>query len=685
MPLRSRLVRIGRAALALVVASCVDSPSLTSPRATLGLGGRETGIDITMTPQRDTLRVGDTVQFSGSGIDRKGRLILPGQVVWSSADVGIVQISRGGLAVAGPGTGTVRISATTETGKGLVNVIVVARPEAPPPPPPETPPPPTPPAPPPLGPSDVTFTVNTGATFEISRFIYGGNFLEDPAVWGGATPPTEMTLNRMGGNRLSAYNWENNYSNAGADFNFQNDQYLSSSTTPGQAVRSRANASFARNQAFMATIPMLGHVSADACNCNVGTSDADRANRLATRFRISQPFKGSAFSLTPNANDGFVYQDEFVNWFESAFPGRSSNPTAPVFYSLDNEPDIWHATHREIQSDSGDNPNRRRLQTYQGLSQTSAEYARAVKSVSPNALVFGPAVATYAGLVTAGRYPSPDPQFGNQNFFDVYLAQMRAAEARYGRRLLDVLDTHWYPAAGTPNGEINNDYATQDDAMAQARMQAPRSLWDPTYNENSWVNSVTGGPIRLIPRLRDQIAQHYPATRIAITEYYYGRAGDISGGIAQADVLGIFGREGVYAATFWPQAGIWAAPYGGDGRRAYAYAFGAFRMFRNYDGAGGRFGDTGLRTTTSDANVSSVYASRDPNGNIVLIAINKASTAKVVNITLQGAGGLTAARTWVMSAASSTPVRGADVPMTGGNALAYSMPATSVTTLLLVP
>jgi Glycosyl hydrolase family 30 beta sandwich domain len=251
--------------------------------------------------------------------------------------------------------------------------------------------------------------------------------------------------------------------------------------------------------------------------------------------------------------------------------------------------------------------------------------------------------------------------------------------------LLDVLDTHWYPAAGTSGGEINNDYAPQDDAMVQARVQAPRSLWDPTYNEGSWVSGVTSGPIRLIPRLKDQIAAHYPGTRIAITEYYYGRGGDVSGGIAQADVLGIFGREGVYAATLWPQAGIWANPYGGDGRRAYAFAFGAFRMFRNYDGAGGRFGDTGLRATTTDVAASSVYASRDPNGNIVLVVINKSNAVKVTNIALQGASGLATARTYVMSAASADPVRGANAAVFAGSTVTYSMPAMSVTTIVVAP
>jgi hypothetical protein len=539
----------------------------------------------------------------------------------------------------------------------------------------------------PAVPVDITATVNGASTFDISRFIYGVNFADDAAVWGNTTPPADITLNRFGGNRLTAYNWENNYSNAGSDFQYNNDQYLSSSTTPGAAVSTRATATFNRGQAFMATIPMLGYVSADAAG-SMGITDADRTNRLATRFRMSRAAKGSAFTTTPNANDGFVYQDEFVNWFESRYPGRTTNPTAPVFYSLDNEPDIWHSTHKEIQSNINDNPNTERLQTYSALSDTSAVYARAIKAVVPNAIIFGPATATYAGVTLLGRITNgtifPDPVYGSQNFFDVYLQRMQAASTQAGRRLLDVLDLHFYSEATAGGVGILNDRATQTAAMVDARVQAPRSLWDPTYRETSWVADVAGGPIRLIPRLKAQIAANYPGTRLAITEYSYGRTGDIAGGVAQADALGIFGREGLFAATLWPLTDVSAPGYNGSGATAYAYCFGAFRMYRNYDGAGNSFGDIGLAATTSNVAQSSIYASRTSSGRIVIIAINKTTTSKVVNIALTAVGTPTVAQVYTMVNGSPNPTRQADVPV-GAGGITYTMPAMSVTTLAMIP
>ncbi len=541
------------------------------------------------------------------------------------------------------------------------------------------------PLPPPPAGTDVALTITATVTHPISRYIYGGNFIDDPANYTGGVPPVEMTFNRMGGNRLSAYNWENNFSNAGADFNWQNDRYLSSSTTPGNAVRQHAAPSFSRNQAFLATVPMLGYVAADDCGCNVGTTDAARATRLATHFRVSKSAKGAAFALSPNTGDATVYQDEFVNWLETTYPGRSTHATAPLMYSLDNEPDIWYVTHREVLSDSLDNANLSRKQTYTGFIDTTIAYARAIKAVAPGALIFGPAVATYTGVANLGRYPSPDPVYGTQQFYNVYLDKLRAAEATYGKRLIDVLDTHYYPAIGTTGGEITNDYAPQDSATIWARVNGPRSLWDPTFNEHSWVNNYLGEPIRLLPRLRAQVAAHYPGTKLAITEYYFGRGGDISGGVAQADVLGIFGREGVFAAAFWPIAGVYSPPYLGDGQKAYAFVFGAFKMFRNFDGSGAHFGDTGLQATTTDNEMSSVYASRDDAGNIVVIAINKTQTPKVAHVTVAGATSVSTARVFTLTSATATPSRKPDQPITGGTTFDYTMPALSVTTLVLIP
>jgi hypothetical protein len=460
----------------------------------------------------------------------------------------------------------------------------------------------------------------------------------------------------------------------------------------GSAVAGRVNASFARKQAMTLTIPMLGYVAGDASKTPLSTTDADRAARLAAHFKVSKPFKGAPLSTASSTADDVVYQDDFVRWVNATWPDHASDPRTPIFFSLDNEPDAWSSTHKEIRSNIGDDPKRPRLPTYEEFADTSVTYARAVKSVMA-ARIFGPAVATYTGLVTLGRYTDhgwvDDPKYGRRNFADVYLERMRQAEVRYGRRLLDVFDVHHYPAAGADGNGIGNDHAAQSRAMIEARLQAPRSLWDPSYNERSWVNGVTGGPIEFIPRLRRQIAAHYPGTKLAITECFFGRGGDISGGLAHADALGIFGREGVFAAALWPAADVWAPPYQGDGARAYAFVFGAFKLFMNYDGLGGRFGDTGVMARTSDDASSSVSASLDAQNRLVIVAINKrltepatamidvASPRQLANV----------AAVVRLTKASSTPVAVArtEVTSAGRNRFLYEMPPLSATVLVLAP
>lgn len=252
---------------------------------------------------------------------------------------------------------------------------------------------------------------------------------------------------------------------------------------------------------------------------------------------------------------------------------------------------------------------------------------------------------------------------------------MHAAEQQAGRRLVDVLDLHWYPEAQGGGVRVTDDSAAV--AVAAARVQAPRSLWDQAYTETSWITQFsTQGPIALLPRLEAKIAAHAPGTRLSVSEYYYGGGDDISGGIAQADVLGIFGREGVFAATLWKLGGT-----------SQSFIYGGFEVFRNYDGRGGRFGDTAIAAATTDAAASSFYASVDAGAadRMVLVAINKSAAPVTAAVAVTHTRLFGRAEVYELTAAGSAPVRGADLPVTLRNAFLYPMPAMSVTTLVLRP
>lgn len=510
--------------------------------------------------------------------------------------------------------------------------------------------------------ADVTFEIDSQQDVKpISRFIYGMNF------GFGDDEPKNLTLSRSGGNRMTAYNWETNASNAGADWFHQNDSFLGGGEVPGGAVTPLIDAALDANAGVIVTVPMIGYVAADKNGGgDVGQSGADY---LDVRFHRSLPRKpGGAFQTTPDTSDKFVYQDEWVNFLDVKYPGAISSDTTPIFFSLDNEPDLWYATHARLRNERFGAEGEK--VTYAELVSLTIDYASAIKDVNPNAVVFGPVNYGWQGMVRLQDAPDAN----NRDFLNFYLQEMAEEDQSQGRRLLDVLDVHWYPEAQGGGVRITGEETSA--AVVEARKQAPRSLWDPTYTEESWITQwSTGGPITLLPRLQNKIDTHYPGTRLAITEYSYGGGAHISGGIAQADVLGIFGRYEVFAATMWRLA------------QDQRFIYGAFDMFRNFDGNNGSFGDTSIRATTSDIETTSVYASVDDGDadRMVIVCINKANSPQIAAISINHPVAFGTARVFTLTNASATPQRRDDIAVGTSNTLTYTMPANSVTTLELVP
>jgi len=534
--------------------------------------------------------------------------------------------------------------------------------------------------------AQVPMTINASQNVQsISPYIYGTN---DPSRISAATSV------RLGGNRWTAYNWTNNDSNAGSDYYFQNDGYLSSSTTPGAAVLPTLQADATSGAATLLTIPMAGYVSADRngggdVRYNNNTYDPStngwidgtpNPNYLQQRFVQSFPNAAANTGNVPNA----VYQDQFVSWVNSQAPNQT------VFYDLDNEPDLWSSTHAEVHPANA---------TYQEMVNDSINYASAIKAVSPNALVFGAVNYGWEGYVQL-QNATQDSSITDTilNFQASYLKSMHAADQTAGKRLVDVLDMHWYPeATGVDTSTGQAVRITGDDTNAgvvAARLQAARSLWDPTYVESSWITQdslpyqPSGTPaqfktdaIQLLPREQAIINEYDPGMKIAISEYEYGGGNDISGGVAEADVLGVFSQHGVYEASWWD-----------DGASNDKYVNSAFNMYLNYDGHGSKFGNTSIGASASDASKASVYASEDagnPN-RMVIVLINKStSSSQTATLNITNFSQLSLADAYQLGPSSSNIshvnlLSNSPLTWTGQNSLSYIMPAESVTTLVLV-
>lgn len=502
------------------------------------------------------------------------------------------------------------------------------------------------------GARSVRFVVNSAASrHRISPFIYGMNQFD----WKGRSKA--LKLGRLGGNRLTTFNWETNASNAGSDYNHQNDDHLGGGETPGEAVREHVAAAHKAGASMIVTVPMAGYVAADK---DKGGDVNQTPDFLRKRFVESKAAKGAPYVYPPDRKDRVVYQDEFVAWLEGTFPESRREAERTIFYSLDNEPDLWTQTHPRVR------PNGK--VTYAELLERTVAFASGIKHAAPEALVFGPVSYGWTGFVSLQDAADRN----GRDFVDFYLDSMKQAEARAGRRLVDVLDLHWYPEAR--GGGVRVIEENNGDAVVAARVQAPRSLWDPSYVEKSWISQDAGaGAIRLIPRMKQKIAAHYPGTRLAITEYNFGGGGHISGALAQADVLGIFGREDVFAAALWDMNG------------GTSFIDAAFAAYTAFDGAAGRFGNTSLEATTSDDAASSLYASLDEgrDDRLVLVAINKTGAPLAAELQLDHPVELARGETWQLTSAAPALRRGPQLATAGRNAFRLELPASSVSTIVL--
>jgi len=517
--------------------------------------------------------------------------------------------------------------------------------------------------------ADVTITVNPSITKPISPYIYGINF------YSGITgAPPLLTFDRAGGNRWTAYNWETNASNAGSDYLYNNDNYLSSSTVPAEAVRTFIAGDQSKGVASLVTFQLQGLVSADESG-PVSIANPPDLTRFKTVVDKKSTVSNAPFTITPPTTDASVYMDEFAWALDQKFSGMGifgSSPTHPTFISLDNEPELWNSTHLEVQ---GSTPV-----TSDNYITKTINLAKALKDQFPNVVIFGPVHYGFQGIYNWQGELSATPS-GTNWFPDKYLQALKTASTTYGKPLVDVYDFHWYAEEYDSNGTriLNLTSATLSDAQVQLIVQSPRALWDPTFtdtgNSNPWIYRELGStPINLLSRLENKINAENPGMKISITEYENGGWNHIAGTIAQADNLGIFGSQGLFAANFWPPNGT------------YSYALAGFRAYRGFDGANASFGDTSLEATSSNVQNVVVYASTDSTtpGRTVFVAINRCTSAQLTAIngaTLSGT-----AHVYQITAASAqgqNPVAPVAIGTmaVGGASMTITLPALSVTTI----
>jgi hypothetical protein len=502
---------------------------------------------------------------------------------------------------------------------------------------------------------DLTIDLTAGR-HAISPDIYGMN---DNPYDTGLGKELQVPVSRWGGDATTRYNWKVDASNSGDDWFFMAGTGKDNPMPGESADKFVLKAKGVGGKALL-TIPVIDYIdSTSQWNCSypvslfgpqekvnpyvhpiVGGQQTDAGNGRTPDGKPIVLTRDEILRVhVPNST---THQQAWIAHLKQRF-GNAAHHGVAVF-ELDNEPGGWANTHRDIHPD---------VPTYQEIIAKSLPYARAIKQADPTAAIDGPGDFGWA------VYKGDTAKNGGLFNAELYLKRFNEESRKAGKRLLDYFDEHYYPTA----------QEGQSDAV---RLESTRSLWDPTYVEKNWIGQWNGA-ISLIPHMRDWVDKYYPGTKLAITEYNWGGLNTLNGALTQADVLGIFGREGLDLATIWgpPQPG---AP------GAYA-----FRIYRNYDGHGGKYGSIWVASKSADQGRLAIYgAQRRSDNALTLVVINKTGDDLTSQVRLSHSKPTGAAQVYQYSAADLHAIqRAADQPV-AATGFSATFPANSIT-LIVIP
>ena len=520
---------------------------------------------------------------------------------------------------------------------------------------------------PPVGTAPTLITVDAGAGRRlISPLIYGVAYASPEQL-----QALNATLNRSGGNGTTRYNWKLNASNHANDYFYES--IGETSAVPGESADTFIAASKAGGAQPMLTVPMLGWVAKLGPNREklAGFSVkkygpqqktdpymADAGNGMKPDGKTEVPAGDASdanLPATPDFQRGWL-QHLTTKWGKATSGGVG-------WYFLDNEPSLWQSTHRDAHPKGA---------TMDEMLADTLSYATLIKSVDPAARVLGPEEWGWPGFFYSGAdqqyrgthnyqgQPDRDAH-GGQEMIPWLLAQVRAHDQKTGKRLLDYLTVHLYPQAGDGGDDISP-------RIEAVRNRSTRALWDPNYTDESWIKDK----IMLIPRLKQWVQTYYPGTKTGITEYNWGAEGSMSGATAQADLWGIFGREGLDLATRWTTPAL-ASP-----------TFKAMQMYRNYDGKKSTFGSISVSDRVLDPDALASFAAlRQSDGALTVMVVNKAlsgPTPMALSLSHFALG--TSAQAWQLAGGGAI-TRLPDAALAGSH-LDATLPAQSVT-LFVIP
>lgn len=416
-------------------------------------------------------------------------------------------------------------------------------------------------------------------------------------------------LCRWGGNAVTRYNFVADCTNHASDWFFLNEPAsLPDGANSADVFVESVGAAGAR---VLVTIPTIGWVccsggawgpgcaakaagfdtvkysyvaAATECSATGNASWCDRSAGNGVVAGSNKDVVGNDprdTSVPSNASFGVAMAAHLVGL-------RGAPPAAAFDWALDNEPQLWHSTHRDVHPQPT---------TYDELWSVTLAYGSALKAAFPAGRVHGPIPwgwCAYWSSAADDCVSGPDRAAHNNTPIIQWLfEQVARHKGATGVQVLDVLDVHFYPqAAGVDSG-------AEDPSTAALRFRSVMGLYNESYVDESWI----AGPVALLPRLRGWLEAAEAATGVvldvalAVSEYSFGNDGLMTVALAHVEALAVMAREGVEQASVWVQPAV-----GGVGEAAFA-------LLLNYDGENGTVaGAAAVAAASGDAAAVGAYA-----------------------------------------------------------------------------
>jgi len=520
---------------------------------------------------------------------------------------------------------------------------------------------------------------------QISPFVYGNN---DQTI--SEISDVGYTYSRWGGNDASNYNWKLQTRNAASDYYFEDygkagDQVQLITDT--QNAGSHALTTMAMMNWVAQSSGWSYSVKTFGPQCSVDPYNTDAGNGLvagstgncstSTSPVTTNPVTTAYYPLVDTTQDcpggttaesTCIDRETWAKALATAFVSDTcsvpySTITSCHYYDMDNEPEIWNGTHRDVHPAATG---------YDELANLYKTEATNLKTWDPAAVRFGPVFCCWY-FYWNGANGSDKGNHGGVDFLPWWLNQIYWFDQIDGARTLDVFDIHAYGDAG-PTTNFTNAQLQAATAKVAAYYWDPATVNQDTNNTYTTNEEPNPGIPFIIPRFKAMVNAIYPGTPLSFTEWGASLAQnsstDFSTAIADADTLGVFGREGLTFGSRW----------GGPTTGTAAYQ--AWKLFTNYDGAHHMFEPVSVSATNNgNSDLFSSFASLNSSGTTMTIMIlNKdPQNSAQVAFNLSGFSASTYTAYTINSTASSAIVASASAPWSPSQ----SFPPYSITLLVV--